>query len=87
MQSHHAKPVHPFWELHVTSALQGVSLRWGYLGAMLMAMVPPLWFRATSPMLLQWDRDCATSGEKALVEAANRRSGLRALAAPAAHAA
>lgn len=78
---HHAKPIHPFWELHVTSALQGVSLRWGYLGAMLMAMVPPLWFRATTPLLLQWDRDCATADEQALVAAANRRSGLRALTA------
>lgn len=76
---HHARPVHPFWQLHVTAALQGVSLRWGYLGAMLMAMVPPLWFRATSPLLLQWDRQCATADEKALVAAANRRSGLRAL--------
>lgn len=76
---HHARPVNPFWNLHVTAALQGVSLRWGYLGAMLMAMVPPLWFRATSPMLLQWDRQCATPEEQSLVAAANRRSGLRAL--------
>lgn len=76
---HHAKPVHPFWELHVTNGLSGVHLKWGYLGTMMMAMLPPLWFRVTTPLLLRWDQECASPEERPLIDAANRNSGLPAL--------
>jgi len=76
---HHAKPVHPFWALHVTSGRSGPNLQWGYLGMMMLAMVPPLWFRLTTPMLLDWDARCASPDELLLALEANRCSGLPAL--------
>lgn len=73
---HHAKPVHPFWELHTTAAYSGVNLKWGYLGAMMLAMVPPLWFRLTTPILSALDAECCDPEERRLIREANCHSGL-----------
>lgn len=76
---HHSQPTLPFWELQAVSPQKGTHLRWGYMGAILIAMVPPLWFRLTTPLLLDWDQRRASPGERPLAENANSSSGLTAL--------
>jgi hypothetical protein len=51
----------------------------GYLTTILIALIPPLWHRLMVPKLIEWDRDFASSEERALAAAANARSGIPAL--------
>jgi len=79
---HHARPGLPYWRLEATDMdLHGLHLRHGYLANMLIAMIPPLWFRFTSPVLLHWDQRYATRAEAGLARQANQRSGIALLAA------
>ena len=45
------------------------------LTTILLTLVPPLWQRLMTPLLLAWDRDQASDGERRLAAAASRRSG------------
>jgi fatty acid desaturase len=74
---HHAKPVLPFWKLEPSILVtKGLGINNGYLAAMYLAMLPPLWFRMTTPLLLRWDKEVATDGERKLAQEANRKSGI-----------
>jgi alkane 1-monooxygenase len=78
---HHARPALPFWRLQPTNlGGAGPQLRYGYLATMIFAMIPPLWFRLTTPLLLHWDRAVATEDEARMATVANRRSGIPVLA-------
>ncbi|WP_028102372.1 alkane 1-monooxygenase [Pseudoduganella violaceinigra] len=46
----------------------------GYLGTMMLALVPPLWHRLMAPRLAAWDRDHATDAERALALSAKVRT-------------
>lgn len=50
---HHASPKKPFWELenHATGV---PSLPHGYMVTILIALVPPLWYRYIDPLLQNW---------------------------------
>ncbi|MDH5181048.1 MAG: fatty acid desaturase, partial [Gammaproteobacteria bacterium] len=81
---HHARASLPYWELAPADKQQVLYLKYGYLGEMLIALIPPLWFTHTSPQLLEWDANLACPEEAELAREANRKSGLHALAAGAA---
>jgi Fatty acid desaturase len=51
---HHAEPEAPFWTLHSIS--HAPTLPFGYLISILVALVPPLWFRVMKAPLQQWDQ-------------------------------
>jgi fatty acid desaturase len=69
---HHARPVLPYWQLTPAEAgRDGLQMRYGYIGAMLIACLPPLWHRHMRPMLAQWDSQLATEGERRLAERAD----------------
>ncbi len=51
----------------------------GYLTTLVVALVPPLWFRLMNPRVLAWDRDYATAEERALASQANAKSGTASL--------
>lgn len=79
---HHRRASAPFWELMPSGMVEGrLHWRYGYVVTMLLAMVPPLWVRITTPLLLEWDRQAAAPPERELAAAANRESGIPALAA------
>ncbi len=81
---HHAKPALAFWTLKPSDFPSGkLHLRFGYLASMVMAMIPPLWFRVTSPMLLEWDHHSASEKEKELARLDNQESGIPTLVAAA----
>jgi alkane 1-monooxygenase len=51
---HHARAQLPFYQLKAYP--DAPDLPTGYLGSMLLALVPPLWFRLMAPRLKQWDQ-------------------------------
>lgn len=69
---HHAKPVLPYWQLESTEGSQeGVAIRYGYIAAMLLAAIPPLWYRHTAPLLARWDARFASEEELQLLRTEN----------------
>jgi len=46
--------------------------------------IPPLWYKLSTPMLIQWDEQWATPEERVLADRANAESGIPALVARAA---
>jgi len=69
---HHARAVVPFHELqpmHDAPRMLG-----GYLGTIMLAMVPPLWRYLMAPKLREWDRDYASDTERQLAAQAERRA-------------
>ena len=50
---HHARAQLPFYQLKAYP--DAPDLPTGYLGSMLLALLPPLWFRLMAPKLRQWD--------------------------------
>lgn len=80
---HHARPVAPFWELKSNGRSDAPQLDRGYIAAMLLACIPPLWFRWTTPRLLAWDATLASDAERRLAADANRASGYPPLMAAA----
>ncbi|MAD73594.1 MAG: alkane 1-monooxygenase [Rheinheimera sp.] len=50
---HHARAQLPFYQLKAFA--EAPDLPTGYLGSMLLALLPPLWFRLMTPKLQQWD--------------------------------
>jgi len=42
---------------------------YGYGAMMMLALVPPLWRRATYPVLKRWDEQLATAGEREILRA------------------
>lgn len=67
---HHAKPALPYWQLDSTDGpLDGVGMRYGYIAAMILAAIPPLWYRYTAPLLAKWDTKFATEEELQILRA------------------
>lgn len=78
---HHARGSVPFHALQPMP--QAPQMLGGYLGTILVALLPPLWHRWMTPRLLQWDAQHANATERELARQANARSGLPALQAAA----
>lgn len=78
---HHAKAILPYWDLQPAEKMQQqvLYLKYGYLAAVLLAIIPQVWFAHTSPQLLEWDANMASEDEAILAREANVRSGLRSL--------
>lgn len=61
---HHSRAGVPF---HALGARDGApSLPHGYLATLPIVLIPPLWFRHIAPRLAAWDRELATSRERAM---------------------
>ncbi len=58
---------------------QAMTTPWGYLPTIAVAMVPPVWHRIITPMLLEWDQKFASPAEQELAAIENLRSGVPAL--------
>ena len=65
---HHLRAGDPFWELKPDPG--ALALESGYMAAILLAMVPPVWTRMMAPALRYWDEKLATREERALIRAA-----------------
>ncbi len=72
---HHADASVEFWNLQplITEAPHTLG---GYTTAFLYALVPPLWFKKISPLLLEWDRTMASEAERRLAAEQNAKSGV-----------
>jgi len=69
---HHSKPAMPYWRLLSTrDSHDSPRLDLGYIVSMFIAAAPPLWFRFTTPKLIEWDRRLATPQERELAKVAN----------------
>lgn len=64
---HHAHGHVPFYQL--TAMPDSPTLPSGYLGCMLVTLIPPLWFKLMAPRLASWDAHLATEQERALIKA------------------
>ncbi len=53
----------------------------GYLTTIVVALIPPLWFKLMTPKVQEWDKKYATGEELKLAAAANERSGIPAMMA------
>ena len=51
---HHARATVPFYQLKAVP--EAPQLPTGYLGSILLALIPPLWFHLMAPRLAQWDQ-------------------------------
>src|SRR3989442_9387121 len=65
---HHLRAGDPFWELGPYPG--ALALESGYMAAILLAMVPPVWTRVMARALRYWDEKLATREERALIRAA-----------------
>jgi len=66
---HHAKASLPFHQLQpMKNSPEMIS---GYLGTIIIALIPPLWHRLMLPKVLDWDRNFASDEEQSLIEVAN----------------
>ncbi len=63
--AHHEKGDLPFW--HLKPYTDAPTMPYGYLTTILIAMVPPLWFRVMTPALADWDNRHASQEERALL--------------------
>lgn len=59
---HHRFASKPFWQLEPEP--DGPTLPFGYMTAILVASVPPLWHRVVDPLLAEWDRTQASAAER-----------------------
>lgn len=70
---HHADAQTPFQDLRAHA--EQPYMPGGFITAYLTSLVPPLWRRAITPKLLEWDRTQAERSEFALIREANLNSG------------
>ena len=63
--AHHAEANIPFWDLEPKHDAMDMSK--GYIAAMCLAMVPPLWKRIVGQQLTRWDAEMASPVERTLV--------------------
>ena len=82
---HHLDPQREFWRLEDVHAPR-LPHNMGYFQAIGLAIIPALWHRTWSPVLLEWDRVHASPEERRLAHEANLRSGRPELMAAAAQA-
>lgn len=75
---HHADASVEFWNLKplINEAPHTLG---GYTTAFMYALVPPLWFKKISPLLLDWDQRLATPAERRLAAEQNVKSGVKEL--------
>lgn len=74
---HHAEADRPYWTLDAMPTAP--TLPGGYLVMIPLALVPPLFKRAMTPALNEWDRSYATPAERELAREASLKSGMRGL--------
>ena len=79
---HHLDGSVEFWNLETIP--NAPRLRFGYLLTILAGTIPPLWYKLSTPMLIQWDEQWATPEERVLADRANAESGIPELVARAA---
>ncbi len=60
---HHLDAQKPYWSLEARN--DAPMLPYGYMTMMLIAFVPPLWRKVMDPRLAAWDREFASSQERA----------------------
>ncbi len=72
---HHADASIEFWNLKplVHEAPHAPA---GYTTTFFYALIPPLWFKKISPLLLEWDRTMASEAERRLAAEQNVKSGV-----------
>lgn len=70
---HHAEGSKPFWRLRPMP--DAPTLPTGYMGMILLAMLPPLFRHVMEPRLRAWDRDFANDAERALAAQESARAG------------
>ena len=63
--AHHEKGDLPFWKLKPYP--DAPTMPYGYLTTILIAMIPPVWFRVIAPSLAHWDNHFASKEELALL--------------------
>lgn len=73
---HHAKANVPFHELKPME--NSPEMITGYLGTVIIALIPPLWHKLMTPKVLDWDQKYASTEELSLIKEANKKSGLSA---------
>jgi alkane 1-monooxygenase len=69
---HHIDARLPYSALKPTA--DAPDLPYGYVGHILLSMVPPLWRRFAAPRLAQWDAELANAAERELAQQANQES-------------
>ncbi|HEY1057422.1 MAG TPA: alkane 1-monooxygenase [Limnobacter sp.] len=74
---HHAEADQEYWNLR--SYRHAPMLPTGYLGTILLTLVPPLYKRVMTPLLNHWDEHFATPEEKKLAIEASLKSGMKGL--------
>jgi len=74
---HHAQGEVPFQDLRPFP--DAPMMLTGYLGTIILAMMPHVWNRLMVPKVLAWDRDYASAKERELAYEANIKSGIPAL--------
>lgn len=74
---HHAQGEVPYQDLKPFP--QAPMMVGGYLTAIVVAMIPPLWHKLMTPKVQAWDRDFASPAERELARQANQRSGIAQL--------
>ena len=76
---HHLDGSVEFWNLE--NIPNAPRLRFGYLVTILAGTIPPLWYKLSTPQLIEWDEKWATPEERELADRANAKSGIPALEA------
>ena len=80
---HHAKASVPFYKLEpMENSPKMIS---GYLGTIMVALIPPLWHKLMTPKILDWDKNFSVPEEQYLINNANQQSGISELVKTSKH--
>ncbi|PWR21733.1 alkane 1-monooxygenase [Zavarzinia compransoris] len=71
---HHAHGDKPFWDLK--PYLDAPTMPYGYIVMIMIAFVPPLWFRVMAPKVREWETNHATPAERAILRGETPRDTL-----------
>ncbi len=74
---HHAEADQEYWNLRCYR--HAPMMPTGYLGTIVLTLIPPLYKRVMTPLLNHWDEHFATAEEKKLAIAASVKSGMKGL--------
>lgn len=80
---HHAKASVPFYKLEPME--NSPTMISGYLGTIMVALIPPLWHKLMTPKILDWDKNFSVPEEQYLINNANQQSGISELVKTSKH--
>lgn len=80
--NHHVNGELEYWKLALQE--RGARMRLGFIASILLGLIPPLWHRYATPLVIEWDERLASPEERKIAAEHSERTGRPAFVAHAA---